>query len=40
MGAGAAYIGCGSDVKSPRTECIEFIAARRARGGVRTGDER
>jgi hypothetical protein len=29
-----------SDVKSPRTGCIELIAARHACGGVRTVDER
>ena len=40
MGVGAAYIGCESDVKSPRTGYIETMAARQARGGVRTGDER
>ena len=40
MGAAAAYIGIGSDVKSPRTGCKKHMAAEFARGGVRTPDER
>jgi hypothetical protein len=42
MGAGAAYIGLGLRVRREvaTNECIEFIAVRHARGGVRTVDER